>query len=98
MRKLQALSLSAALLASLLLGGCANNAASSDLPSSESAASATGSYPEPTPEPAAGRSNPLTGAADADYTGKRPVAVTLRNMTAAPRSGALPLPTCWWRA
>ena len=30
MRKFQALSLSAALLASLLLGGCANNAASSD--------------------------------------------------------------------
>ena len=72
MRKFQALSLSAALLASLLLGGCANNAASSDAASSDSAAS----EPEATPEP-----NPLTGAADADYTGKRPVAVTLRNMT-----------------
>ena len=79
MRKFQALSLSAALLASLLLGGCANNAASSDAASSDSAASEPEATPEPTPAPPA--ANPLTGAADADYTGKRPVAVTLRNMT-----------------
>jgi len=79
MRKFQALSLSAALLASLLLGGCANNAGSSDAASSDSAASEPEATPEPTPAPPA--ANPLTGAADADYTGKRPVAVTLRNMT-----------------
>ena len=51
MRKFQALSLSAALLASLLLGGCANNAASSDAASSDSAASEPEATPEPTPVP-----------------------------------------------
>ena len=51
MRKFQALSLSAALLASLLLGGCANNAASSDAASSDSAASEPEATPEPTPAP-----------------------------------------------
>ena len=51
MRKFQALSLSAALLASLLLGGCANNVASSDAASSDSAASEPEATPEPTPVP-----------------------------------------------
>ena len=79
MKKIQVLSLSAALLASLMLGGCAG-AASSDTVSSEPVSEAEPTpTPEPTPAPAA--PNPLTGAADADYTGKRPVAVTLRNLT-----------------
>lgn len=79
MKKIQVLSLSAALLASLMLGGCAG-AASSGTASSEPVSKAEPTpTPEPTPAPAA--PNPLTGAADADYTGKRPVAVTLRNLT-----------------
>lgn len=39
---------------------------------------------ESTPEPAVGLStNPLTGLDDADYTGKRPVAVMLRTLDGA---------------
>lgn len=59
MRKFQALSLSAALLASLLLGGCANNAASSDAASSDSAASEPEATPEPTPAPPAANRSPV---------------------------------------
>ena len=80
MKQFQVLSLSAALLAALLLGGCAG-AASSDAVSTPESASAAEPTPTPEPTPAPPAPNPLTGAADADYTGKRPVAVTLRNLT-----------------
>lgn len=80
-RTIRALGLAAALLAGLLLGGCTGGAGSTP---SEPAATAT---PSPTPqaEPVA---NPLTGLADADYTNRRPVAVTLRTLSgAAPQWG-----------
>lgn len=80
MRKIQAVSLSAALLASLLLGGCAGSAVSSDA-ASDSAASESTPEQAPEPTPVSPAANPLTGAVDADYTGKRPVAITLRNKT-----------------
>ena len=80
MKQFQVLSLSAALLAALLLGGCAG-AASSDAVSTPESASAAEPTPTPEPTPAPPAPNPLTGAADADYTSKRPVAVTLRNLT-----------------
>lgn len=80
MKQFQVLSLSAALLAALLLGGCAG-AASSGAVSTPESASAAEPTPTPEPTPAPPAPNPLTGAADADYTGKRPVAVTLRNLT-----------------
>ena len=80
-RSIQALGVAAALLATLLLSGC--NKEKVDISStSESAATA-----EPTPQ-AEPVPNPLTGAADADYTNRRPVAVTLRTLDgAAPQWG-----------
>lgn len=82
-RNLQALGLAAALLAALLLGGCAGQQA----PGSETPETAV-SEPTPTPTPAEPVPNPLTGVADADYTGRRPVAVTLRTLAgAAPHWG-----------
>ncbi len=80
MKRIQVLSLSAALLASLLLGGCAGGAVSSDAASSAPAPTAAEPTPTPEPTPVPPAANPLTGAADADYTGKRPVAITLRNL------------------
>ena len=82
-RNLQALGLAAALLAALLLGGCTGQTASgSEMPD------ATVTEPTPTPTPAEPVPNPLTGVADADYTGRRPVAVTLRTLAgAAPQWG-----------
>ena len=80
-RTIQAMGLTAALLAGLLLGGCAGGAGSAP---SEPAATAT---PSPTPE-AEPTPNPLTRLTDADYTNRRPVAVTLRTLTgAAPQWG-----------
>ena len=87
MRKtLQALGLAAALLAALLLGGCTGELAASG---SETGSSASAQpSPTPTPTPAEPTPNPLTGVADADYTGRRPVAVTLRTLAgAAPHWG-----------
>lgn len=55
MRKFQALSLSAALLASLLLGGCANNAASSDAGIVGFGCFRTGSYPGADPRAPGGQ-------------------------------------------
>lgn len=78
MRKLQALGGAAALLAALLLGGCSQTAVPA---TPEQAATAA---PEATAEPApAPSTNPLTGLDDGDYTGKRPVAVTLRTLDGA---------------
>lgn len=77
-RSIQALGMAAALLAALLLGGCAPGGASSSEPAPTA---------EPTPE-AEPVPNPLTGVADADYTNRRPVAVTLRTLDgAAPQWG-----------
>lgn len=74
-RNLQALGLTAALLAALLLGGCTGQTGTDgDNASTETA------EPTPAAEPAP---NPLTGAADADYTNRRPVAVTLRTLDGA---------------
>ena len=82
-RNLQALGLAAALLAALLLGGCTGQQA----PGSETPETAV-TEPTPTPTPAEPVPNPLTGVADADYTGRRPVAVTLRTLAgAAPHWG-----------
>ena len=83
MRKLQAWGGAAALLAALLLGGCARQDTVTATP--EQAAPPTpGVTAESTPEPAVGLStNPLTGLDDADYTGKRPVAVMLRTLDGA---------------
>ena len=80
-RSIQALGLTAVLLAGLLLGGC--NRQKVDISStSESAATAT---PAPQADPVP---NPLTGVADGDYTNVRPVAVTLRTLEgAAPHWG-----------
>ena len=78
MRKLQALGGAAALLAALLLGGCSQTAVPA---TPEQAATAA---PEATAEPApAPSTNPLTGLDDGNYTGKRPVAVTLRTLDGA---------------
>lgn len=81
-RRFLAFGAAAALSVALLLGGCAaEQPVASD--TSESAAAT----PEPTPvsEPVA---NPLTGVADADYSNRRPVAVTLRTLEgAAPHWG-----------
>ena len=83
MRKLQAWGGAAALLAALLLGGCARQDTVTATP--EQAATPTPEVPaESTPEPAVGLStNPLTGLDDAAYTGKRPVAVMLRTLDGA---------------
>ena len=81
MRKLQAWGGAAALLAALLLGGCARQDTVTATPEQAATPEVTA---EPTPEPAAGLStNPLTGLDDADYTGKRPVAVMLRTLDGA---------------
>lgn len=81
-RSIQALGMAAALLAALLLGGCAPGGASSGEPTPTAEPTA-----EPTPE-AEPVPNPLTGVADADYTNRRPVAVTLRTLDgAAPQWG-----------
>lgn len=82
-RTIQALGLTAALLAALLLGGCTGGEGAS------SAAPEPAATAEPTPTPQAEPvPNPLTGLADADYTGRRPVAVTLRTLSgAAPQWG-----------
>lgn len=81
-RSIQALGVAAALLATLLLSGC--NKEKVDISSSTPDTAATA---EPTPQ-AEPVPNPLTGAADADYTNRRPVAVTLRTLDgAAPQWG-----------
>ena len=82
MKKWQALGSAAALLAALLLGGCSGQQAAA---TPEQAATPTPEVTaESTPEPAVGLStNPLTGLDDADYTGKRPVAVMLRTLDGA---------------
>lgn len=81
-RSIQALGMAAALLAALLLGGCAPGGTSSGEPTPTAEPTA-----EPTPE-AEPVPNPLTGVADADYTNRRPVAVTLRTLDgAAPQWG-----------
>ena len=81
-RSIQACGVAVALLAALLLSGC--NKEKVDISSSPESAAATA---EPTP-PAEPVPNPLTGAADADYTNRRPVAVTLRTLDgAAPQWG-----------
>ena len=79
MKRLQALGGAAALLAALLLGGCSQPAASA---TPEQATAAPAATEAPTPEPTL-TTNPLTGLDDADYTGKRPVAVTLRTLDGA---------------
>lgn len=84
-QRILALGAAAALGASLLLGGC------SLFGGAESGSTATAETAAPTPEPTpAGEPvpNPLTGLADADYTNRRPVAVTLRTLEgAAPHWG-----------
>ena len=79
MKRLQALGGAAALLAALLLGGCSQPAASA---TPEQATAAPAATEAPAPEPTL-TTNPLTGLDDADYTGKRPVAVTLRTLDGA---------------
>ena len=79
MRKWQALGSAAALLAALLLGGCSGQQAAA---TPEQAATPPAATAEPTPVPAPA-GNPLTGLEDGDYTGKRPVAVTLRTLDGA---------------
>ena len=78
MRKLQALGGAAALLAALLLGGCSQTAVPAT--PEQAATAAPEATAEPTPAP---NTNPLTGLDDGDYTGKRPVAVTLRTLDGA---------------
>ena len=78
MRKLQALGGAAALLAALLLGGCSQTAVPAT--PEQAATAAPEATAEPTPAPS---TNPLTGLDDGDYTGKRPVAVTLRTLDGA---------------
>ena len=79
MKRLQALGVATALLAALLLGGCSGQGESCASTSESAVATAT---PEPTPQ-ADPVPNPLTGAADGDYTNCRPVAVTLRTLSGA---------------
>lgn len=78
-RTIQALGLSAALVTALLLGGCAA-AGESGASSFESAAPTATPTATPQADPVP---NPLTGVADADYTNRRPVAVTLRTLSGA---------------
>lgn len=93
-RIIPALGLTTALLAALLLGGCAAEGESTAA-SSESAAPTAAPTATPVADPVP---NPLTGLADADYTNRRPVAVTLRTLDGAAPSGGFPAPTCWWKA
>ena len=81
MKKLQALGGAAALLAALLLGGCGQQQDVTATPEQAPTAAPTATA-EPTPAPAPS-TNPLTGLDDADYTGKRPVAVMLRTLDGA---------------
>ncbi|WP_455502510.1 DUF3048 C-terminal domain-containing protein [Gemmiger sp.] len=80
MRKLQAVGGAAALLAALLLGGCGTAQPVPDATPEQAATAAPTA--EPTAAPASS-ANPLTGLDDADYTGKRPVAVMLRTLDGA---------------
>ena len=85
-RTIPAVGMTAALLASLLFSGCSfpGGTASSQAPATQETA-APSAEPTPAAEPV---SNPLTGVADADYTNRRPVAVTLRTLEgAAPQWG-----------
>ncbi len=82
MKRLQALGGAAALLAALLLGGCAQQAASATPEQAATPAPEATAEPTPTPEPTLS-TNPLTGLDDADYSSKRPVAVTLRTLDGA---------------
>lgn len=67
-------------LALALLAGCGPAQASPSTASSQAIATATPApTPAPTPTPAA-TGNPLTGEADGDYTGLRPLAITLRTL------------------
>ena len=75
MKKWQALGSAAALLATLLLGGCSGQQAAATPEQAATPSPAATAEPTPVPAPAG---NPLTGLDDADYTGKRPVAVMLR--------------------
>lgn len=80
MRKWQALGSAAALLAALLLGGCSGQQAAATPEQAATPSPAATAEPTPVPAPAG---NPLTGLEDGDYTGKRPVAVTLRTLDGA---------------
>ena len=85
-RTIPAVGMTAALLASLLFSGCSfpGGTASSQAPATQETA-APSAEPTPAAEP---MPNPLTGVADADYTNRRPVAVTLRTLEgAAPQWG-----------
>ena len=85
-RTIPAVGMTAALLASLLFSGCSfpGGTASSQAPATQETASPS-AEPTPAAEPVP---NPLTGVADADYTNRRPVAVTLRTLEgAAPQWG-----------
>ena len=80
MRKWQALGSAAALLAALLLGGCSGQQAAATPEQAATPSPAATAEPTLVPAPAG---NPLTGLEDGDYTGKRPVAVTLRTLDGA---------------
>lgn len=80
MRKWQALGSAAALLAALLLGGCSGQQAAATPEQAATPSPAATAETTPVPAPAG---NPLTGLEDGDYTGKRPVAVTLRTLDGA---------------
>ena len=80
MKKWQALGSAAALLATLLLGGCSGQQAAATPEQAATPSPAATAEPTPVPAPAG---NPLTGLDDADYTGKRPVAVMLRTLDGA---------------
>ena len=70
------------MLAALLLGGCSQTAVPAT--PEQAATAAPEATAEPTAVPAlAPSTNPLTGLDDGDYTGKRPVAVTLRTLDGA---------------
>ena len=80
MKKWQALGSAAALLATLLLGGCSRQQAAATPEQAATPSPAATAEPTPVPAPVG---NPLTGLDDADYTGKRPVAVMLRTLDGA---------------
>ena len=80
MKKWQALGSAAALLAALLLGGCSGQQAAATPEQAATPSPVATAEPTPVPAPAG---NPLTGLDDADYTGKRPVAVMLRTLDGA---------------
>lgn len=84
-RNIQAVGMTAALLAALLLSGCSSLLGGTIAPEATPESAAPTAEPTPQAEPVA---NPLTGVADADYTNRRPVAVTLRTLDgAAPQWG-----------